>query len=187
VIAIDKSTHNIIGTYRINSAVSIDDIQTLYSSAEFETESLPVEVILNGSEIGRACISERHRGSKALFLIWKALAKYLVTRKKRYFFGCCSIFTGDRAIGAATYHKLIKDRQVHPEVLVKPRHSAIAMDDPGAIAADCELPNLFEMYLRLGARVCGPPMYDEAFGSVDFFVLFDLAEMNERYRRMFFS
>jgi hypothetical protein len=28
-------------------------------------------------------------------------------------------------------------------------------------------------------------MFDEAFGTIDFFVMFDTMEMNERYRRLF--
>jgi putative hemolysin len=41
------------------------------------------------------------------------------------------------------------------------------------------------MYLRIGSRVCGPPIYDASFGTVDFFVVFDLQEMAPKYRGMF--
>ena len=41
------------------------------------------------------------------------------------------------------------------------------------------------MYLRLGAKVCGPPMVDGDFGTIDFFVVFDVQTMSDRYRRMF--
>ena len=41
------------------------------------------------------------------------------------------------------------------------------------------------MYLRIGARVCGPPMIDREFGTIDFFVVFDVADLSSKYRRMF--
>jgi putative hemolysin len=39
--------------------------------------------------------------------------------------------------------------------------------------------------LRIGAKVCGPPMIDREFGTIDFFVVFDSERLNEKYRRMF--
>jgi putative hemolysin len=183
LLAIDKVTAETIGTYRINSIESIDDIGALCSATEFNVENLPSDVILNGAEIGRACISARRRGSKALFLLWKGLARYLVANKKRFVFGCCSIFTKDPDVGVAAHHKLVSRNAIHPVYAVPPRKDVIDIDRKAS--ADIELPHLFEMYLRLGAKVCGPPMYDAAFGSVDFFVLFDLEQMSDRYRRKF--
>jgi putative hemolysin len=43
------------------------------------------------------------------------------------------------------------------------------------------------MYLRIGAKVCGPPMIDHEFGTIDFFVVCDTHQINEKYRRMFFG
>ena len=61
-----------------------------------------------------------------------------------------------------------------------------AMDELASALLDrVELPPLFNMYLRLGARVCGPPMIDHEFGTIDFFVVFDVRSMNERYQKMF--
>jgi putative hemolysin len=41
--------------------------------------------------------------------------------------------------------------------------------------------------LRYGAKVCGPPAIDRQFKTIDFLVLFDVAEMSERTVRMFFQ
>ena len=183
LLAIDKTTGKTIGTYRINSIEAIGEISAMYSATEFNIENLPSDVILNGVEIGRACISEQHRGSKALFLLWKGLARHLVAHKKRYLFGCCSIFTKDPDVGVAAYHLLVSRNAIHPIYAVPAKKGVI--DIGRKASADIELPHLFEMYLKLGAKVCGPPMYDAAFCSVDFFVLFDLEQMSDRYRRIF--
>jgi putative hemolysin len=47
------------------------------------------------------------------------------------------------------------------------------------------LPPLLRGYLRLGARVCGPPAHDPDFGAADFLVLLDLEAMDPRYARHF--
>jgi putative hemolysin len=47
------------------------------------------------------------------------------------------------------------------------------------------MPPLLHGYLRLGAWVCGPPAYDEAFGCADFLVLLGLDHMDPRYVRFF--
>ena len=52
---------------------------------------------------------------------------------------------------------------------------------------DPELPKLFHTYLRIGAKVCGEPAIDREFKTIDFFVLFDVETIEERYYQMFFS
>jgi putative hemolysin len=146
-----------------------------------------VEILENGIEIGRACIAKEHRGTKALLLMWKALARYLSGRNKRYCFGCCSIFTRDTAIGSAVYRQLLDAGSVHDLIKLVPRRNGIDLNFVAADPLKISLPPLFESYLRLGAKVCSTPMFDDGFGTIDFFVLFDTKEMNERYRRLFFD
>jgi len=56
-----------------------------------------------------------------------------------------------------------------------------------ASAEAIELPALFTMYLRLGARVYSQSMIDREFGTIDFFLVSDVGDMTEKYRRMFIS
>src|SRR5512144_679600 len=69
LIAVERSTNQIVGTYRVNSLLPAEQIDRLYSYAEFTIEDLPPEVLYRGVEIGRACIARGHRGSKALFIL----------------------------------------------------------------------------------------------------------------------
>jgi putative hemolysin len=48
-------------------------------------------------------------------------------------------------------------------------------------------PRLFRTYLRYGAKVCSPPAIDRRFKTIDFLVLFDIAQMSERAVQMFFQ
>lgn len=183
LIMIDRTSGQTVGTYRMKSIDQAGSVSGFYSYNEFTLESLPSEVLEKGIEIGRACIAREHRNSKAIFLIWKALARYLSMSGKRYFFGCCSIFTREPADGEQAFRQLASEGFVHDRFRVQPRRPIQPSGENGSDRL--KLPGLFEMYLRIGSRVCGPPTYDEQFGTVDFFVIFDLPAMDPKYQRMF--
>lgn len=188
LIVVEQATGETVGTYRLNSIETAKETSGFYSWNEFTIEALPAEVLRDGIEIGRACIAPAHRNTKVLFLLWKGLANYLKHSGKRYFFGCCSIFTGDASVGARAYHQLKTAGHFDRDLLVAPRKNAVDVSgsNPG-IGAPVELPALFNMYLRIGAKMCSAPILDRDFGTIDFLVVFDVAQMNEKYRRMFFS
>jgi len=184
LIVIERETGATVGTYRLNTIETAGSTRGFYSGNEFTLEDLPQDILKNVIEIGRACIAKEHRNTKVLFLLWKALIAYLGYSEKRYFFGCCSIFTQDIEIGRRAFDELQSRGHVHKRFRVEPKHDGIPHSD--AIDREpIELPALFNMYLRLGARVCSPPMVDREFGTIDFFVVFDIDEMTEKYRRMF--
>lgn len=185
LIVIEKETGRTIGTYRMKSIEAAGGTYGFYSNTEFTLESMPAGVLDNGIEVGRACIAAEHRNTRAIFLLWRALAQRMRQSGKRYFFGCCSMFTRDLAEGEAAYQQLCSGGFTHDRFVVEPRHSVRACPDGDVSSARVKLPGLFEMYLRVGARVCGPPAYDEEFGTVDFFVVFDLEAMEPKYRRLF--
>jgi len=149
---------------------------------------LPGELIASAVEIGRACIAREHRNTKVLFLLWKGLAQYLKYSGKRFLFGCCSVFSTDSRIGGEAFRELERSNFLHREYRVKPRRAKLC---PLGINLKrnipVELPMLFNMYLKIGARVCGKPIVDHDFGTIDFFVVFDLGELNAKYRQLFLS
>ncbi len=157
-----------------------------YSFTEFTIEGLPPEILENGIEIGRACIAAPHRNTKVLFLLWKALINYLMIAEKRYFFGCCSIFTDDNSIGERAFRQFAAEGYFHPKLRVEPKRNILYGTDPECLHnVAIQIPTLFDMYLRIGARVCGPPTRNEDFGTVDFFMLLDIHDLSPKYRRMF--
>ena len=184
LIVIENKTGETVGTYRLNTIETAGDAHGFYSSNEFTIGDLPAEVLQNGVEIGRACIASEHRNTKVLFLLWKGLLQFLETSRKRYFFGCCSMFTQDERTGAAAYRQMLRDGHFHDHFWVAPCKNSVNLIDNGD-ESTVERPSLFNMYLRIGAKVCGPPIIDRDFGTIDFFVVFDVTKMNEKYRRMF--
>lgn len=185
LIVVSRETGETVGTYRLNSIETSHSACGFYSANEFTIEDLPSGVLRDGIEIGRACIAREHRNTKVLFLLWKALLAYLEQNGKRYFFGCCSIFTQDENLGRGAYRKLARDGFLHEDFSVLPCRNGLSLIGVDGDASNVELPALFNMYLRIGARICGPPMIDREFGTIDFFAVFDVVTMSDKYRKMF--
>ena len=93
LIVVSNETGETVGTYRLSTVETVGGAHRFYSSNEFTIGDLPAEVLHNGVEIGRACVAKEHRNTKVLFLLWRGLLQYLAAVEKRYFFGCCSMFT----------------------------------------------------------------------------------------------
>ena len=189
LIAAENSTGEIIGGYRLRNVETNTKDRGFYSAGEFRIGDLPEDILRESVEIGRAVIAANHRSGKVLFLLWRGLAQYLWQTNKRYFFGCCSLFSKDFADGLRAFNRLKREGFMHDKILIKPAKSSLfdAKDfDKKKLDAAIELPRLFQTYLRIGAKVCSPPVLDAEFGTIDFFVLFDSLRINEKYRKMFF-
>lgn len=188
LIVTDLRSGTTVGTYRLNLFERAGSAEGFYSFGEFSIEDLPQEVLRHGIEVGRACIASEHRNTKVLYLLWRGLAKFMQISGKRFIFGCCSIFTRDPLVGERAFHQLAEAGHFHDRLRVEPRRNALYLGPVDAIEqSPVELPGLFNMYLRIGAKVCGPPMIDSEFGTIDFFVVFDREEMTDKCRKTFFS
>lgn len=190
LIVVERLTNAVVGTYRLRTLEMTKNVQGFYSSGEFRIEDLPPEVLANSLEIGRSCIAREHRNTRVLFLLWKGLALYATKMKKRYLFGCCSLFTLDCSEGKRAAKKLKELNALHPEFRVDAREECQCRPEDFLtpnIAKEVELPKLFNTYLRIGAKVCGEPAIDRHFKTIDFFVIFDIKTIEERYYQMFFS
>lgn len=188
LIVVETRTRRTVGTYRLNTLETAGKPKGFYSYGEFSIEDLPAEVLADSIEIGRASIDREHRNTRVLFLLWKGLASYVKQTGKRYFFGCCSIFTKNPEIGRRAFGQLKSTGYLHEQFRVEPRKEKISgVEDFAENPNRVELPMLFEMYLRIGAKVCGAPTLDREFGTIDFFVIFDLTTLDRKYRRMFFG
>lgn len=187
LIVTDRERNEVIGTYRLNTMESARNAEGFYSFEEFSIEELPQIVLDSGIEVGRACIAPEHRNTKVLYLLWKGLARFMQMTGKRFIFGCCSIFTRDELVGEKAFHQLADAGRFHDSFRVEPRRNALYLGSCEEVQRlSVELPSLFSMYLRVGAKVCGPPIIDTDFGTIDFFVVFDREEMTPKYRAMYF-
>lgn len=189
----DRTTGAVVGTYRLQTALMAATRHGFYGATLFELATVPARVLADAVEIGRACVAPAHRNGRVLRLLWRGLARYLQWNGKRYLFGCCSLPGTDHAIAHETWRTLHARDALHPDILVRPRPHTRALPDNGRTAPlpgtseAAPLPALFEGYLSLGARVCGPPAIDRDFGTTDCLVLLDIHALDHRTFHSFFA
>lgn len=180
-------TGEVVGTYRLQTAEMASE-NGFYCASEFDLTGLTAEFEAGAVEVGRACVAKGHRNGRVLNLLWRGLALYLIHNRKRFLFGCCSLTSQEPALGIATWRKLEQDGLMHPGVRVTPL-PALSCDhaDPADVAQQVpHIPPLFQSYLNLGARVCGPPALDRFFKTIDFLVALDVTALDEHSYRFFF-
>ncbi|NNE99805.1 MAG: GNAT family N-acetyltransferase [Pyrinomonadaceae bacterium] len=189
LIVTDRETGETVGTYRLNTIERARTAGGFYAYTEFSIEDLPKGFLENSIELGRACIAREHRNSRVLFMLWKGLANYLTVTKKRFLFGCCSIFTQDGDLARTVLDRLKTDGSVHDAIVVSPRpdRTCLPEDFVSDGSVEFDLPALVKIYLRIGAKVCGEPAIDREFKTIDYFVVFDVETINRKYLKMFFG
>lgn len=179
----DDRTGAIVGTYRMLPPERAREAGRLYSDTEFDLTALDSR---RGSlvETGRSCVDAEHRTGAVVSLVWAGLARYMLLSGHRYLAGCASVPLADGGSFAAGVWDIVRAKHYAPEnerVFPLRPWECDEIDRP----ARAILPPLLRGYLRLGAKVCGPPAHDPGFGVADFFVLLDLHDMDQRYLKFF--
>jgi len=192
LLVTEAATGQVIGTYRMMTDEMASECLGFYSGDEFDLRELPGPVKRDAIEVGRACVAREHRNRTVLYLLWRGLAAYLRHNDRRYVFGCCSLTSQDPGEARRVSAWLDAHGHVRRDLCVLPRPgwdcvgTAVEAPDPESWAR-VELPRLFALYLRYGARVCGPPAIDRQFKTIDWLVLFDREDLGPDARRMFFG
>jgi putative hemolysin len=188
----------VVGTYRLQTGEIASAGKGFYSGREFDLSLLPKGVLENSVELGRACIAKDHRNTHVLFLLWKGIAAYVAHNQKRYLFGCCSLTSQDPCEGNHVFEYLKANGYLHEQFRVS-SHADLAWVGSTAESdseaprlaenrpSEVVLPKLFKIYLRFGAKVCGPPAMDREFKTIDFLVIFDVDGMDQRTHSLLFG
>jgi putative hemolysin len=182
VLMIDQSLGEMVGTCRLRSYEQAGSHFGFYASTRFNLSNLPSEVLENGIEFGRVCLSVSHRNKNSFSLLCRFLREYAQYHNKRYLFGCCSLNSQDPLAGGQLYEWLNQAGHIHSELYVAPRPGSKCIFyktvQPPSYRS---LPSPFQTYLKRGAKICGMPAIDREFRTIDFFTLFDLEEESFAY------
>lgn len=180
LVVFERESGQAVGTYRMQTGAMARDGLGFYSAQEFDfTPFLPVEDQL--LELGRACIHRQHRKATVILLLWQAVADFARSHGCRYLIGCSSLTSQDPVVGKTAWQQLVSaGHVVLPEFRTTPQPEYRLPEglSSGAPIGTIKLPRLLRAYLGVGAKICGPPAMDRAFGTVDFLTLLDLAATN---------
>jgi putative hemolysin len=188
LIVVDREADRVIGTYRLQTYQEAIQGHGLYTGDEFDLSEIPQEILKKSVEVGRACIQKEHRNGRVLYLLWRGIAAYMEMTEQRYLLGCCSIKSADPAEGWMVWDYLREHDHIHNSLCVDTKEEYHCPD----VAREAEawqnvtLPELFILYIDLGAKTLSKPALDSAFKTIDFLILVDLQKLDERSRTLFF-
>lgn len=193
LVVVDKNTRQVVGTYRLLLGSVAKKNLGFYSEGEFDLYNIKKNCKGQLLEMGRACVDESYRRFPIINLIWKELISFFSRNNVTYVFGCASIDEpSPEKIGKLV--RYFKKRRFSPakfrvyplEGKGYPYLKNAAYLKTGEEKDILRLmPSLVYGYLRMGAFVCGEPVWDKEFNTADFFMLLDTSKMNEFYKRKF--
>jgi len=187
LIVRDQATNEVIGTYRVLTPVQAKRVGGTYSDTEFDLTRLRA-LRPRMVELGRSCVHPQHRHGGVIMALWSALAEFMVRNQLDTMIGCASvpmlhngIVSGD--VAASIWRQVQATHLAPIEQHVRPRLPLpIEKLNPHL---EVDPPALIKGYLRLGAKVLGPPAWDPDFNSADLPMLMRIADMPTRYRKHF--
>ena len=184
----DNYNGDIVGYTRILDRAAAAQTGGFYSQTEFDIAPL---LRLPGAlaEIGRTCIHPAYRNGSTIAVLWSGIADFIAEHQISFLFGCASLpleqpFAYSAAHASA---QILQKRFGAPvEWQVRPL-LPLPQAQINETSRPVQLPPLLKAYLRLGAKICGPPCLDPDFQAADFCVVLPTNGLDYRYARHFLT
>lgn len=183
---------HVVGVYRLLQGDRAKAFGRFYCDSEYDLTPLrragrPV------LELGRSCVDPALRGGTGMFLLWNALAEYVLDHDIEILFGVASFHGTDTAVLAPAlswlHHHHLAPADLRPRARVPgfQRMDLMAPDRLDRRAAMLGMPPLIKAYLRLGGVVGEGAWLDRAFNTTDVFLMMDTAVMSDKHRQFYKS
>lgn len=172
----------VVGACRILLPERAAEVGCLYTDGEFWLTRL-AGLRPQLAELGRTCVAPEHRDGLVIRLLWAGVQVVLSESSCRWLIGAVSVPLAGGLVPVARIAAMLGARCPAPdEHRVWPRRR---LDLAGIDAGDAPavLPPLIKSYVRMGARLLGEPHFDPEFGTADFPMMIDLAELDPRLLR----
>ncbi|MTH77274.1 GNAT family N-acetyltransferase [Paracoccus aestuariivivens] len=181
---------HVVGVYRLLPGDRAERFGRFYCDSEYDLDPLrrSGRSLL---ELGRSCVDPGIRGGTGMYLLWNALAEYVLGRGIELLFGVAS-FHGTDAMALAQpltwlHRNHLADASIRP-VARASGYQSMDLIAPEAIdrrAAMTSMPPLIKAYLRLGGTIGEGAYLDHAFNTTDVFLLVDTAAMSTKHKKFY--
>jgi L-ornithine Nalpha-acyltransferase len=186
------SQDHVVGVYRLLRGDKARQIGRFYCDREYDLAPLHASgrPLL---ELGRSCVDPAHRGGTGMFLMWNALADYVLDHGIEILFGVASFHGTDVSQLAPSlswlHHRHLAPPHLRPRARDEgfQRMDLIAPDRLDRREAMAGMPALIKAYLRLGGVVGEGAFIDRAFNTTDVFLMMDTAAMSVKHRQFYES
>ncbi len=194
LIVIYKPENRVVGTYRILPGPAVIEAgMGFYSESEFKINHLD-KIAPKIMEVGRSCVHPDFRSGAVVSMLWSGLGELLCRTGCTYMLGCVSMEV-DTPAGAWAFYEMFKENERISDILEseplpgfelnRPPQSEIVKILNSRDELNAIFPPLLKGYYRLGADICGVPLYDPAFKTIDFLILLDIFKMPKKYYQHF--
>lgn len=178
---------HVVGVYRLLPHSHALHIGRFYCDSEYDLSPLR-DSGRNLLELGRSCVDPAYRGGAGMFLMWSALADYVLETGAEILFGVASFHGADPMVLAQPLSWLHHHHLAPPEMRPRahPAHfqrmDLIAAGELDRRSAMLAMPPLLKAYLRLGCTIGEGAFLDHGFNTTDVLVMVDTARMSARHR-----
>lgn len=178
---------HVVGVYRLLRGDRAAEFGRFYCDSEYDLDPLKTSgrALL---ELGRSCVDAGYRGGPAMFLLWNALADYVLEHGIEVLFGVAS-FHGTDIETLKMPLSWLHHHHLAPEALrvrALPAHyqrmDLVPADQLDRRQAMVAMPALIKAYLRLGGFVGDGAFIDREFNTTDVCLLMDTAAMSARHK-----
>lgn len=184
------SGDHVVGVYRLLRGDVAARFGRFYCDEEYDLAPLRAAG-RSLVELGRSCVDPAYRGGAGMYMLWNALADYVLDHGIEVLFGVASFHGTDVDALAQPlswlYHHHLAPPHLRP--VARPPHARsmaiVPQDQLDQRAALAALPSLIKAYLRVGGVVGEGAWVDHAFNTTDVFLLMDTTAMSDRHRRFY--
>lgn len=181
---------HVVGVYRLLPGMRAKEFGRFYCDSEYDLTALK-----NSGrsllELGRSCVHPDYRGGSGMFVLWNALADYVLDLGVEILFGVASFHGTDiKQLGSSL--SWLHYNHLAPDALrpVARAEGYQAMDLIPADQLDRKealilMPALIKAYLRLGGLVGEGAYLDRDFNTTDVFLMMDTTLMSEKHRKYY--
>jgi len=183
---------HVVGAYRLLPGSRAAEFGRFYCDAEYDLTPLR-QSGRSLLELGRSCVDPDYRGGSGMFLLWNALADYVLDLGIEVLFGVAS-FHGTDPAELAPSLSWLHHNHLAPLGL-RPRARAAGFQPMDLIPPErldrrealVSMPALIKAYLRLGGLVGEGAFIDRAFNTTDVFLLMDTGAMSAKHKQFYES
>ena len=176
----DKYSNEIVAYTRLK-LLQGQDLPHSYSAQEFKIAD-ELGHLSNVVEIGRTCVHHRYRSGRALSVLWLNLVpKVLWEMRAKYLIGCVSIRLEGNQARAYYTHQYLKQLSPAQTCSIQPLEAFEPAHPEYSFPQDEKIPKLFDVYLKMHAKLSQQAFYDREFNCLDYFVLLEVNKMAKNF------
>ena len=185
IIVVDKSTGDVLGTYRV---LCSDNVDSLYTEREFNLDEFK-ESVGRIIEMGRATVAPDLRSGVIINLLWRGVGDYIKKVQADYLIGCASFWTKDPKVVLMAWHYFKKINALL-DIEIKPLENNLVagwdqmIKDPAPTEEEFlevkqSFPPLVKSYIKAGACFGFEPAKDETLSAYEFFAACKLTNLSD--------